>query len=136
MAESVWYEDGLRFRCTRCGNCCRGPGYVWVNDEEIAALAKHLEMDVFKFESFYTYKAGRNRSLRESAGDDCIFYEHPNGCTVYEARPGQCRAWPFWASNVETREDWEVTQKRCPGSGQGELYSAEEITKKLAMTRL
>ena len=23
-----WYQDGLQFRCTRCGNCCTGaPGY-------------------------------------------------------------------------------------------------------------
>ncbi len=35
-----WFEDGLRFRCTRCGNCCTGaPGYVWVNDEELSAIA-------------------------------------------------------------------------------------------------
>ncbi|MCH7752933.1 MAG: YkgJ family cysteine cluster protein, partial [Planctomycetes bacterium] len=39
-----WYQDGLRFKCTGCGNCCTGsPGYVWVNQAEINALAAHLE---------------------------------------------------------------------------------------------
>ena len=36
-----WYQDGLRFRCTRCGHCCTGtPGNVWINEEEIAAIAE------------------------------------------------------------------------------------------------
>ena len=36
-----WYADGLRFACTQCGNCCTGePGFVWVNDAEIAAIAE------------------------------------------------------------------------------------------------
>ena len=41
--EKVWYEQGLRFTCTTCGNCCTGgPGYVWVTDEEVDRLAAHL----------------------------------------------------------------------------------------------
>lgn len=38
--SDVWYEDGLRFECTRCGKCCSGfPGFVWVNNEELQAIA-------------------------------------------------------------------------------------------------
>ena len=34
MAEE-WYEQGLRFGCTQCGNCCTGPeGAVWFTEEE------------------------------------------------------------------------------------------------------
>ncbi len=41
--DGPWYQDGLRFTCTMCGKCCTGdPGYVWVTDEELAALAKFL----------------------------------------------------------------------------------------------
>ena len=40
--DEPWYQDGLRFQCTRCGACCTGaPGYVWVNDEELVAIAAH-----------------------------------------------------------------------------------------------
>ncbi len=43
MSQQPWYQDGLKFRCTGCGDCCTGaPGYVWVNKEEIAALAVYL----------------------------------------------------------------------------------------------
>ena len=39
-----WHEDGLRFKCTQCGNCCRVEGWVWVEDEEIDEIAAYLEM--------------------------------------------------------------------------------------------
>ena len=40
--DDPWYRDGLAFTCTRCGACCTGaPGYVWVDADEIAALAEH-----------------------------------------------------------------------------------------------
>ena len=35
-----WYQQGLKFHCLGCGDCCTGePGYVWVTKAEIAALA-------------------------------------------------------------------------------------------------
>ncbi len=74
--------------------------------------------------------------LREKANGDCVFYESGRGCTVYQARPRQCRTWPFWESNLRTPEDWERTKELCPGSGQGELIPAEEITRRLRVIRL
>ncbi len=131
MFESPWYADGLRFSCTKCGNCCRGPGYVWVDDDEIHTLARHLEMDDEAFTKVYTRKIGRSRSLREQASDDCIFFEASVGCLVYEARPRQCRTWPFWEHNLESEKDWDKVKQRCPGSGTGQLFSVEEITARL-----
>lgn len=136
MSEELWYQDGLRFQCTRCGNCCRGGGYVWVDESETRALAQHLKMNELEFEAVYTRKVGRSRSLREKANDDCIFYDEHRGCSVYEARPQQCRTWPFWDSNVKTEEAWNATKKHCPGCGEGELFSVDEITTRLAKTKL
>jgi uncharacterized protein len=136
MSEQVWYQDGLRFACTRCGHCCRGPGFVWVDDQEIALLARHFDMEPARFEAVYTRKAGRGRSLREQANDDCIFYAEGQGCLVYESRPRQCRTWPFWEQNVETPRDWQRTQERCPGSGRGQLFTVEDITRRLTQTKL
>ncbi len=131
MSAEVWYRDGLRFECTRCGNCCRGPGYVWVDEEETQALADHFEMDVITFEKVYTRKTGRNRSLREQANDNCIFFDDQQGCLVYEARPQQCRTWPFWDNNLSSEAMWKRTQQRCPGSGKGELFTVEQISERL-----
>jgi Fe-S-cluster containining protein len=132
-----WYQDGLRFRCTRCGNCCTGePGNVWVNDEEIAAIAELRGESVEEVIALHTHIGPRGRSLRERVNGDCVFYDRQRGCTIYPVRPRQCRTWPFWESNVGTPEDWERTRSVCPGSGQGELISAEEITRRVRVIRL
>jgi Fe-S-cluster containining protein len=136
MAEP-WYGDGLRFRCTRCGNCCTGaPGYVWVNATEIEALARFRGETAEEVSALYTRAVDDRRSLREKANGDCVFFDRREGCTVYPQRPRQCRTWPFWESNVATPGAWKRTCEVCPGSGQGELISAEEITRRLKVIRL
>jgi Fe-S-cluster containining protein len=136
MAEP-WYEDGLRFTCTRCGHCCTGePGFVWVDDDNLAAIAAERGETLEEVKALYTRWTNRGRTLREKGNGDCIFYDRKQGCTVYAARPPQCRTWPFWDSNVATPEAWQHTCEICPGSGQGELISAEEITRRLKIIRL
>jgi uncharacterized protein len=136
MAEP-WYQDGLRFRCTRCGHCCTGaPGYVWVNEEEVADIARHLGQTPAEVEALFTRVVGRRRSLRERPNGECIFYDQQAGCTIYPVRPRQCRTWPFWESNVVTPDAWERTCEICPGSGRGELIPAEEITRRVKVIRL
>jgi Fe-S-cluster containining protein len=132
-----WYRDGLRFRCTRCSDCCTGePGNVWVTDEEIAAIAAFRGETVEEVRGLYTRQGRRGRSLREKENGDCVFYERGAGCTIYPARPRQCRTWPFWESNVASPDAWQQTCAVCPGSGQGELISAEEITRRIKVIRL
>jgi Fe-S-cluster containining protein len=132
-----WYKDGLRFRCTRCGDCCTGePGNVWVSDEEIAAIAEFRGETVEEVRGLYTRQGHRGRSLREKEHGDCIFFDRGAGCTIYPARPRQCRTWPFWESNVANPAAWQHTCAVCPGSGQGELISAEEITRRIKVIRL
>lgn len=136
-SSEVWYQDGLRFRCTRCGNCCTGPpGYVWVNDEELAALAEFRGEPLDEVAGLYTRSAGKRRTLREKTDGDCVFYDKEAGCTVYAARPRQCRTWPFWESNVATPETWEATCAVCPGAGRGDLIPPEEITRRVKVIRL
>ena len=129
MAKSPWYRDGLAFECTGCGDCCSGdPGFVWVDDSEIAALAIEMKMSVDDFEHKFVRSVGMQKSLVEYPDGDCIFL-HPDTrkCTVYAGRPTQCRTWPFWNGNLRNRSDWKKTCDVCPGSGKGKLYSLSEI---------
>lgn len=127
-----WYHAGLRFTCTRCGDCCTGAaGYVWVNEEEIRQLAEHRNEPVEEFRARHVRRVGNRFSLREKANGDCVFLDNSKRCTVYPARPRQCRSWPFWESNVATPEAWERTCRECPGAGEGRLISFEEITENL-----
>jgi Fe-S-cluster containining protein len=135
--ESPWYHEGLHFRCTRCGNCCTGPpGFVWINDEEIAAIAEFQGQPREQFEQLYTRWVEAGRSLVEKANGDCIFYDPEAGCTIYPVRPRQCRTWPFWESNIRTPEHWNETRQLCPGAGQGDLIPAEEITRRMRVIKL
>jgi Fe-S-cluster containining protein len=135
--STPWYEDGLHFRCTRCGACCTGaPGYVWVNDEEVQQIAAFRGEPVDEVRGLYTMRALGGRSLREKANGDCVFYDHAVGCTIYPVRPRQCRTWPFWESNVATPEAWQRTCEVCPGAGTGDFVPAEEITKRIRVIRI
>lgn len=129
MADLPWYSGGLRFTCTQCGNCCTGaPGYVWVTNEEITALAAVVGLEVAKFEQQFVRQVGVRKSLIEFSNGDCILFDGKSRkCTVYDARPRQCRTWPFWDSNLKTTADWEHTCSVCPGSGNGRLYQLDEI---------
>ena len=129
MADLPWYHAGLRFTCTQCGDCCTGaPGHVWVNNEEIAALAALVGKDLAEFEDQYVRRVGARTSLKEFPNGDCVFFDgQARKCSVYGARPRQCRTWPFWDSNLKTPEDWKHTCSVCPGSGSGKLHSLDQI---------
>ena len=129
-SSQPWYKDGLKFECTGCGDCCTGAeGFVWVNKEEIATMAKAVDMDIDSFEDMYIRKIGIRKSLKELPGSfDCVFFDSESRkCELYDARPRQCKTWPFWDSNLKTPEDWERTCDECPGSGTGKLYQLDEI---------
>jgi len=128
-SETPWYTDGLRFECSQCGDCCTGaPGFVWVSQAEIDAIAEEVGMASEQFEDTYVRKIGARRSLREFPNGDCVFFDTENkGCQVYGARPIQCRTWPFWDSNLKSEKSWKETCEECPGSGAGKVYSLEEI---------
>jgi uncharacterized protein len=132
-----WFKDGLRFECTRCGACCTGaPGYVWLTEEETKKLAAYRGEKLNEFEDVYTRQVRGGVSLRERPNGDCIFWEKGRGCTVYPVRPSQCRTWPFWESNLETRDAWERTESVCPGSGEGELIPVDEILRRMKVIKL
>ncbi len=103
-----WYEGGLRFTCTQCGNCCTGaPGFVWVDDEDLQKIADHLGKPVGEIRLMHT-KARRPRgsSLTEFANGDCTFFDGATRkCTIYPSAAA-CRTWPFWNSNLESPEAW------------------------------
>jgi len=138
MSEQPWYAEGLRFKCSQCGDCCTGaPGYVWVNKAEIAALAEEIGLELDEFEQKYVRKIGIRKSLVEFPNGDCVFFDgESRKCTVYHARPRQCRTWPFWRSNLRTAETWAETREVCPGSGRGKLYQLEEIERQADVFRV
>jgi uncharacterized protein len=137
--KQPWYKDGLKFQCTGCGDCCTGaPGFVWVTNDEIELLAAEVGLEVAAFERKYVRSIGVRKSLNERKKSyDCVFLDaETRKCSVYKARPRQCRTWPFWDSNVRTPEAWAETCEVCPGSGTGRLYQLGEIEAQKEVIRI
>jgi Fe-S-cluster containining protein len=107
-----------------------------VTEEEIAAIADVRKEPVDQVWAMYSRGVHAGRTLREKSNGDCVFFERGLGCTVYEARPRQCRTWPFWQSTAGTPEAWDRTKSICPGSGRGEWVSADEITRRINVIKL
>ena len=67
----------------------------------------------------------------EKTKPDCMFLKN-KGCTVYEARPNQCRTWPFWPELMNAKAWKSEVRTFCPGVGQGKLWSKEEIEESMS----
>ena len=129
-----WYDPGLNFTCTGCGDCCTGEaGVVWVDDDEVAAIAGHAGLTEAEVRLFHARLIGRRTSLREKPNGDCTFLDGPTRrCAIYPVRPVQCRTWPFWDSNLRSPAAWEQTCRECPGAGAGAFVPAAEVRRRAA----
>lgn len=123
-----FYADGLRFECQGSGKCCtsRGQyGYVYVTLSDRRRFAKYLNLTVAGFTKQYCTKTDGYWHLNDP-DRDCSFLKGKQ-CTVYEARPVQCRTWPFWPENMKAKVWRTDVESFCPGVGKGRLYTANEI---------
>ena len=136
-----WYAEGLAFECSRCGNCCAGPGegYVWVKAADMEAIAEYLEMPQEDLRKQYLRKVVKRFSLiEEPKSKDCCFLEYDGEgksmCRIYPVRPIQCRTWPFWPSNLSHTDHWCLAGRRCPGINRGPTHEIDEIQRKQQQT--
>ena len=103
--------------------------------EDIIALYMELGIDEEEFKRTYTDVVNKAFVLKSFPNGDCIFYDERTGCGVYNARPLQCRTFPFWPENLRRRSAWAKIVKFCPGSGTGEFHDKEEIERYLKLMR-
>jgi Fe-S-cluster containining protein len=131
MLNQPFYVQGLRFSCTRCSTCCRyESGFVFLSKKDVDVLVRALQMGYNDFIETYCrwvpVEGGRYQlSLKEKLDYDCIFWK--DGCSLYEARPLQCRAFPFWRSILVSSQAWKTAAASCPGMGKGTLHKRDKI---------
>lgn len=104
--------------CNSCGgNCCVGEsGYIWISESEIKELSKHLNLSINEVGFNYLMRVGYKYSIKEIQLDNnnyaCVFFDmNKKKCSIYEARPKQCRTFPFWDY---FKENVEEVYKECP----------------------
>ena len=89
-------EIAKTFRCHRCGNCCRWPGDVRVDEPEIARIAAWLGMSPETFIDRHTRLTHDRKGLTllENADGSCRFLQPDNSCALQEVKPRQCSDFP------------------------------------------
>jgi Fe-S-cluster containining protein len=93
-------QPRIRFDCNKCpAFCCSVYERVAVTARDLRRLAKHFGLSLEETKKRYTKMWDDERVLRRKNDPlletTCEFLDlQTRGCTVYEARPEACRAYP------------------------------------------
>lgn len=81
--------------CQRCTACCRWPGQVRLEADEIPRMAGFLGLEERDFIDRYTGLRADRRglALTEAAGGRCVFLAGRD-CRIQPVKPRQCRDFP------------------------------------------
>lgn len=125
-------ESKLKFSChpkISCYTACCADLYLVLTPYDILRMKRHLGLNAGEFIKHYTQPHEDGESLfplirlkmRDDEGRCCPFLE-PQGCTIYENRPGACRLYPLGraaASGGPGKEEGEfyflVDESHCQG---------------------
>ena len=132
MKKQKFWQKGVRFECQGSGKCClsRGEyGFVYLTDQDSRRMARHLKLSKKDFLQKYGQQTDGHWHLRHPE-KDCEFLKMGR-CSVYAARPVQCRTWPFWPENMQAKTWNQEITPFCAGVGKGKIVSPETIQKNL-----
>lgn len=103
-SKPVNINEKVRFRCKKCGECCRNvKAAIMLEPLDAFNLAEYLnihisdvydkytESFILSEEVFYPIFTLKTNEPKQS----CVFLKG-NRCTVQEAKPRTCRMYPFW----------------------------------------
>jgi len=109
--RQVHLDPETHYVCQRCTACCRWPGDVRLEEDELPRIATFLGMSLEQFLDQYT-RLRTNRqglSLIEKENHECIMLED-GGCRIHEVKPGQCAGFP----NRWNFEGWRMVCEAKP----------------------
>ncbi|MBT4059858.1 MAG: YkgJ family cysteine cluster protein [Euryarchaeota archaeon] len=117
--KDEWWSKGIDFTCLpECGRCCDEPGgIVYLSRQDAERIAEHQEMSLVSWLEKFCRTTYDGRFVLESKPSDgrCIYLTSEKVCTIYEVKPAQCSAFPFWGENLVTDRAWQKTKTICPG---------------------
>jgi Fe-S-cluster containining protein len=126
--------QGLRFDCTRCGDCCTRPGPVYFSSRELIRASEFLGLTPRVFRRRYRVRLREGTpAVDPGRNAPCPFYDQDTGCRIYEARPVQCRTWPFWPEVVLRERSWRRASGDCEGMNRGRRHSVGEIEREVRL---
>ena len=129
--QKIDYKKGIKFECQGSGNCCisrSSYGFVYLSEIDLKRFAKYFNISVKKFKEKYCQVTDGFIHLieKKSLKGKCLFL-NKNKCSVYKSRPSQCRTWPFWNENMNSKIWNEDISINCPGIGKGNKIKSDSI---------
>lgn len=137
-SKNKWWSEGVQFQCQGSGQCCvtHGEfGFVFLTLKDRQAIAKKLKISTAQFTKKYCDKFHGAFHLKEDPENPNCMFLHKKRCEIYEARPIQCRTWPFWPEVMSPKAWKKEVVNFCPGVGKGKIVPAQEIEKQLTLQK-
>ena len=110
---------GVPFSCQpECGKCCDEPGgIVFLSINDAQRIANHFDMEVSDWLERDCTQTLDGRYILNSRETDgiCIYLDGLKQCEIYQVRPQQCAAFPWWSENLSSQRAWNEVKKSCPG---------------------
>jgi len=132
--QKKWWSKGIQFQCQGSGKCCvsRGEyGAVYLTPKDRRKLGNFFKITTREFTKKYCEKELGYWKLKDFT-KKCTFLKDKK-CSVYEARPTQCKTWPFWPENLSPKAWSKEVKSYCPGISKGKIWTKEEIQKQLSI---
>lgn len=106
----------IEFKCTGCGKCCTAPassasGVLLTRSEARALEAAGHGWAINKVSANGWFLKLRPRP--NSAIVQCVLLGQKGECRAYDARPVQCRSFPFWSVYWQEPGAWKLAD--CEG---------------------
>ncbi|MFZ5586749.1 MAG: YkgJ family cysteine cluster protein [Thermodesulfobacteriota bacterium] len=139
-------EDGFTFAChpgVPCFNQCCRRLTLWLTPYDALRLKRRLELTSQEFiERYAEVETGQNGwpmprlAMRANDPERTCPFLGPDGCTVYEDRPGACRTYPLGRATKGGRDGgpseeafFLVREDHCQGFAEGRRWTPAEWTK-------
>lgn len=134
ITKKAFLSEGVKFECQGSGKCCTSHGefgFVFLTLDDRRRFAKHLKLTTGEFTKKYcTNRSGLWHLNEDPKNPDCMFLKNKK-CSVYLARPTQCRTWPFWPEVMNPKAWKKEVVSFCPGVNKGSVIPFDSIQAQL-----
>jgi len=113
-ALEIGLNDGFRFSCRGCGQCCKHREDILLTPRDLFKIARHLEKRVIEIVETYceVYVGGSSRIpivrlMPKGKDKDCPLLQN-NRCIVHASKPAVCALFPlgrFMQINAENADN-------------------------------
>ena len=109
--------SGVKFSCQSVENVARTWRDCLSSKHDAQRISAGLNLSVTDWLERDCQQTLDGRYILKSRESDgiCIYLSDDKSCNIYQTRPQQCAAYPWWAENLATERSWQQAKLECPG---------------------